>query len=139
LPFGNGQRFGGGASGLKEKLIGGWQWNGIVTAQGGFPITPLIGSNNSGTGQSLRRPQLESEFSWQPDFGQPEAVAQSASVLHADSGYIRERARGSLRGPGLPADSIGAEAAVLIADGSAGGLGRQCYAAPGCRAAERPI
>jgi hypothetical protein len=29
-----------GASGLKDKLIGGWQWNGIVTAQGGFPTRP---------------------------------------------------------------------------------------------------
>src|SRR5712691_4978164 len=50
LPFGSGQRFGSGASGWVNRLIGGWQWNGIVTAQGGFPITPLIGFNNSGTG-----------------------------------------------------------------------------------------
>lgn len=50
LPFGNGQRFGNGASGWVDKLIGGWQWNGIVTAQSGFPFTPLVGSNISGTG-----------------------------------------------------------------------------------------
>src|SRR5213596_3544765 len=50
LPFGSGQRFGSGASGWVNRLIGGWQWNGIVTAQSGFPITPLTGFNNSGTG-----------------------------------------------------------------------------------------
>src|SRR5260370_6096403 len=52
LPFGSGQRFGGGASGVLNHLIGGWQWNGIVTAQGGFPISPLIGFNNFGTGDN---------------------------------------------------------------------------------------
>src|SRR3989475_3542537 len=50
LPFGTGQHFGSGASGWVNRLIGGWQWNGIVTAQSGFPITPLTGFNNSGTG-----------------------------------------------------------------------------------------
>src|ERR1041385_3265906 len=50
LPFGSGQRFAGGASGWVNHLIGGWQWNGIVTAQGGFPFTPQIGFNNTGTG-----------------------------------------------------------------------------------------
>ena len=34
----------------KNQLIGGWQWNGIFTAQSGFPLTPVIGFNNSGTG-----------------------------------------------------------------------------------------
>ena len=33
-----------------QLYLEGWQWNGLVTAQGGFPITPLIGFNNSGTG-----------------------------------------------------------------------------------------
>ena len=52
LPFGSGQRFGGGASGWVDKLIGGWQWNGIVTAQSGFPLTPQLGANVSGTGDT---------------------------------------------------------------------------------------
>src|SRR5438045_7135439 len=37
LPFGNGQRFGAGSSGVVDKLIGGWQWNGSLRAAGGFP------------------------------------------------------------------------------------------------------
>jgi len=50
LPFGSGQRFGSTASGWVNRLIGGWQWNGIVTAQSGFPFTPLIGFDNTGNG-----------------------------------------------------------------------------------------
>src|SRR5437762_1693389 len=54
LPYVSGQRFGGGASGLLNRLIGGWQWNGIATAQTGFPFTPLVGFNNSGTGEGTQ-------------------------------------------------------------------------------------
>jgi len=52
LPFGRGKAFGGGASGWVDKLISGWQWNGILSAQSGFPITALAGSNASGTGDT---------------------------------------------------------------------------------------
>jgi Carboxypeptidase regulatory-like domain len=52
LPFGRGQHFGAGATGVTDKLIGGWQWNGTVTAQSGFPFTPTVGSNISGTGDT---------------------------------------------------------------------------------------
>ncbi|PYS06770.1 MAG: hypothetical protein DMG17_31960, partial [Acidobacteria bacterium] len=45
LPIGNGKTFGGGATGWVDKLIGGWQWNGIFVANSGFPITPQVGSN----------------------------------------------------------------------------------------------
>jgi Carboxypeptidase regulatory-like domain len=52
LPFGQGQRFAGGAVGWVNKLIGGWQWNGIVNVQSGFPLTPQVGANVSGTGDT---------------------------------------------------------------------------------------
>jgi hypothetical protein len=52
LPFGKGERFASSGSGLVEMLIGGWQWNGIINAQSGFPFTPLAGSNVSGSGDT---------------------------------------------------------------------------------------
>ena len=52
LPFGAGQHFGGSASRWVDTLIGGWQWNGIFAAQSGFPLTPQIGANVSGTGDT---------------------------------------------------------------------------------------
>src|SRR5262249_14730869 len=39
LPFGKGQKYGAGASGVTNAIIGGWQVNGIYTWQRGFPIT----------------------------------------------------------------------------------------------------
>lgn len=39
LPFGNGEKFAGDATGLKNAVIGGWQVNGIYTWQRGFPLT----------------------------------------------------------------------------------------------------
>jgi Carboxypeptidase regulatory-like domain/TonB-dependent Receptor Plug Domain len=52
LPFGNGRHWASNAKGLLDQLIGGWQWNGIVTAQSGFPLTPQVGSNVSGSGDT---------------------------------------------------------------------------------------
>jgi hypothetical protein len=40
LPFGKGRRFFGGAGGLSQVLLGGWQLNGIVTMLSGRPFTP---------------------------------------------------------------------------------------------------
>ncbi len=39
LPFGNGERFAGDATGVKNAVVGGWQVNGIYTWQRGFPLT----------------------------------------------------------------------------------------------------
>src|SRR5436309_5074401 len=64
LPFGNGQRFGSGATGVVDKLIGGWQWNSSVRIAGGFPFTPLTGSNTSGTGD----PSNSDVPNWNPHF-----------------------------------------------------------------------
>ncbi len=39
LPFGRDKKFGAGASGWENQIIGGWQLNGTVTVQGGLPFT----------------------------------------------------------------------------------------------------
>jgi hypothetical protein len=39
LPFGNGEKIAGDATGVKNAIVGGWQVNGIYTWQRGFPIT----------------------------------------------------------------------------------------------------
>jgi hypothetical protein len=103
LPFGSGQRFGGSASGWKNRLIGGWQWNGIVTAQTGFPQTPLIGSNNSGTGDS----NVSDVPNWNPNFHGPVVLGNvdhwfnpQAFTLPA-AGTFGNVSRGSITGPGL--------------------------------------
>jgi hypothetical protein len=103
LPFGNGQPIGGSASGFLNMLIGGWQWNGIVTAQGGFPFTPLAGSNTSGTGDANQ----SDTPNWNPNFTgkvltqTPDQWYNPAAFVLAPQGTFGDVARGSLRGPHL--------------------------------------
>src|SRR6266853_860299 len=103
LPFGKGQRFASGAGGLVDKLIGGWQWNGIVTAQGGFPFTPLSGSNTSGSGDANQ----SDTPNWNPNFkgpvilGTPNQWFDPHAFLLPTQGTFGNVSRGSLRGPHL--------------------------------------
>jgi carboxypeptidase family protein len=103
LPFGKGQPFGGGATGWLNQLIGGWQWNGIFTAQGGFPVTPLTGSNNSGTGDT----NISDVPNWNPNFKGPVILKDPNhwfdphAFLLPTTGTFGNVSRGSLVGPGL--------------------------------------
>ena len=65
LPFGRGRAFGGGLAGPLEKFISGWQLTGIMTLQGGFPLTVSLPFDNTNTGginipDRIRNPQLPS-------------------------------------------------------------------------------
>lgn len=49
LPFGAGQRFFPGAHGFVNRLIGGWQSNGIINYRSGYPLVmsaPIVGGGN---------------------------------------------------------------------------------------------
>jgi hypothetical protein len=108
LPFGNGKAFGRGASGWVEKVIGNWQWNGIVTVNSGFPVAPLVGSNRSGNGDS-RNPDVPN---WNPNFKGKVVLGvdefkktgryfdPNAFVMPA-AGTFGNVARGALMGPGF--------------------------------------
>ena len=51
LPFGRGQRFAGGANGVLNAVIGGWQTSNILLVQSGPFLSPLFaGADPSGTG-----------------------------------------------------------------------------------------
>jgi hypothetical protein len=95
--------FGSGSSGVVNRLIGGWQWNGIVSWQGGFPFTPLAGSNISGTGDANQ----SDVPSWNPNFhgpvilGKPDQWFDPRAFVLPTQGTFGNVGRGSLRGPGL--------------------------------------
>jgi len=84
-------------------LIGGWQWNGIVTAQGGFPFTPVVGSNTSGTGDTNQ----SDVPNWNPNFHGPVILGNTDHWYDSNAfsvptaGTFGNVSRGSLRGPGL--------------------------------------
>jgi len=103
LPFGNGRRFLSGLHGVSDKLLGGWQMNGVFTHLSGFPITPLVGKNQSGDG-NLRnpdRPNLNPNFQGNP---LPHTVDQwfnPAAYSLPTLGTYGNAARGSINGPGM--------------------------------------
>ncbi|PYS12735.1 MAG: TonB-dependent receptor, partial [Acidobacteria bacterium] len=103
LPLGSGQRFGSGASGWLNHLIGGWQWNGIVNAQTGFPITPMVGFNSSGTGNNtvLDVPDGNPNFKGSVISGTPEQWFDPRGYTMPVAGTFGNAGRSSIRGPAL--------------------------------------
>ncbi len=103
LPFGKGQRFGGAASGVVDHLIGGWQWSGSVTAQSGFPFTPQVGSNSSGTGdtQNPDVPNRNPNFTGPVTLGKVDQYFDPRAFLMPLAGTFGNVARGAFTGPRL--------------------------------------
>jgi len=56
LPFGSGQKFGSNTNTAVNRLIGGWQFNGIVEFQSGLPLIITQGANNVGLFNPTQRP-----------------------------------------------------------------------------------
>jgi hypothetical protein len=102
LPFGAGRRWL--TAGAAAAILGGWQVNGILTLQGGQPFTPVLGIDNSNTGQLQDRPNLVGDpyatggtcpqTRTADCWVNPAAFAQPAQFTFGDAG------RNSLRGPG---------------------------------------
>jgi len=108
LPFGRGQHFGARATGAADKLIGGWQWNGDITVQSGFPFTPTVGSNMSGTGDT-QNPDVPNR---NPAFSGPVVLGTDGfkktgryfdptAFLLPAAGTFGNVSRGAFIGPGL--------------------------------------
>jgi len=103
LPFGNGQRFGSDATGWVNHLIGGWQWNGILNAQSGFPFTPLIGFNNTGSGDgaTVDIPNLKPNFKGKVISGTVDHWFDPRAFAVPTPGTFGNAGRSTFRGPGL--------------------------------------
>ena len=103
LPFGRGKHWLANATSVQNRLIGGWQVNGIITLLSGFPFTPQVGSNRSGDGDTRNpdRPNLNPSFSGPVVLGQqtrwydPNAFSLPAFGTYGNLG------RGTFNGPGL--------------------------------------
>jgi len=54
LPFGPGKPLASGASGVRNRIVGGWQLGAIVQQRSGLPFTPRISIDQANTGTSQR-------------------------------------------------------------------------------------
>lgn len=101
LPFGRGQRFGGGIAPVLDHLIGGWQVNGIATLQSGFPITILrsgdplgVGTNGAARPDQICDPNL-------PQSQQTIARFFNTDCFVAPPNRFGTAGRSSVEGPGV--------------------------------------
>jgi hypothetical protein len=103
LPVGHGKSYLGAVTGIADILVSGWQLNGIISAQNGFPFTPLVGSNQSGSGDT-RNPD---RVSVNPNFSGPRIVGTQqewynpSAFLLPPAGTYGNTGRDILSGPGL--------------------------------------
>jgi len=103
LPFGKGKALAGGTSALEEALIGGWVVNSIVSAQTGFPFTPLAGFNQSGDGDTRNpdRVSLNPNFTGNIVEGSPNQWFNPAAFVLPAAGTFGNAGRDILTAPGL--------------------------------------
>jgi hypothetical protein len=102
LPIGRGQHWLANASGVEDKFVSGWVVNTITTLMSGFPLTPVVGSNVSGDGDSRNpdRPNLNSS----PMVPCPQQTNQwinPCAYSVPQTGTFGNVGRGSLTGPGF--------------------------------------
>jgi len=104
LPFGKGKSFLSGVAGITDRLVSGWEANTIVTFLSGFDLTPFIGANQSGNGDTNApdRPNLNPGFTTNTAVtGDPNKWFNPAAFSLPASGTFGNLGRGSLRGPGI--------------------------------------
>ena len=98
--------------GIGGKLTNGWRMSGIVTAQTGYPFSPVMSSNTSGSGVNnagagIDRPNIAAGFNASNaivgtpnEWFNPAAFTAPVSGI-AGVGVLGNVSRGFLRGPGL--------------------------------------
>jgi hypothetical protein len=108
LPFGQNKAFLGNAGNLTDRIVSGWSVASITTLLSGFPFSPQLGYNPTGSGDSRNpvRPNVTPGFSGRLYAGGSTAqrVAQyfnPAAFSAPAFGYIGNAGRDSLIGPGF--------------------------------------
>ena len=108
LPFGKNKAFFGNASELTDHIVSGWSLASITTMLSGFPFSPQLGYNPTGSGDSRNpvRPNVTPGFSGQlyPGGSTAQRVAEyfnPAAFSAPAAGYVGNAGRDSLVGPGF--------------------------------------
>jgi hypothetical protein len=108
LPFGKNKAFFGNASELTDHIVSGWSLASITTVLSGFPFSPQLGYNPTGSGDSRNpvRPNVTPGFSGQlyPGGSTAQRVAEyfnPAAFSAPAAGYVGNAGRDSLVGPGF--------------------------------------
>jgi hypothetical protein len=109
LPFGHGRKFLNNSNRIVNGMVGGWQLNGITTAQTGSPFTPVFSGGdaaiNAGSGGSVRPNVIGNPYGGTAPNGAP--FHQSSNQWFNPAAYaipvnsFGDAGRNSLTGPGF--------------------------------------
>jgi hypothetical protein len=105
LPFGKGQRFGGGIKGVAGKFIEGWSTGGIVNLKSGFPFNVSLGFDRVGSGidnPQYLRPNIAPGVKIEDAItGDPQNFVDPSFFQLQPAGFYGNSPRNALRGPNL--------------------------------------
>jgi hypothetical protein len=103
-------------------LLGGWQFNGIVTLRSGVPFTPALGPSNwshSGNTSGQDRPNLKPGVNLDDVvLGGPDHYFDTSAFVLGPPGFLGNAGRNILTGPGYAMTSVS-----LVKNTSIGALG----------------
>jgi hypothetical protein len=113
LPLGRNQRFASGLNSFTEGVVGGWSLSAITNLQSGFPLSPQLGYNPTGSGDTRNpvRPDINPNFHGKlyphtvAQWFNPNAFSAPISTLSSSGaitgGAVGDLGRDTLIGPGL--------------------------------------
>ena len=103
LPVGRGHLLGADLSPFLNRAVSGWTVSGIAAFQSGFPFSPQLGYNPTGSGDTRNpvRPDVNPDFHSNPYPRTPQQFFNPAAFLAPAYGTVGNLGRDTLTGPGL--------------------------------------
>jgi hypothetical protein len=103
LPFGRGHALGSNLGGLPNRAVSGWTLSSIVSLQSGFPFSPQLGYNPTGSGDTRNpvRPDINPNFHGNLYPRTPQQFYNPDAFLAPAYGTVGNLGRDTLVGPGL--------------------------------------
>jgi hypothetical protein len=103
LPFGNGHVIGTNLRGIANRAVSGWTLSSIVGLQSGFPFSPQLGYNPTGSGDTRNpvRPDINPSFHGNLYPRTTQQFFNPAAFLAPTYGTVGNLGRDTLTGPGL--------------------------------------
>jgi hypothetical protein len=101
LPLGKGKRLLGGASGVANLLIGGWQLNGITSFRSGAALSLSSPVSNNRGNRAGNRPDRIKDGNLPPDQRRVERWFDTSAFRNPIPGSYGNAGEGIIRGPGL--------------------------------------
>jgi hypothetical protein len=116
LPFGANQRFGGGWTGWKDRVFGGWQLGGQLSIADGSPLTITMGRRSDLAVLGLKgdNPDLVSGGSNNPVIGDADGYFDTAQFALPPARTIGNLGRNTLIGPGVVSLDLGLTKNTLL-------------------------